>query len=387
MSDDRWIDKKFIPENFQQCSLTVMDNIQDPNISFDEKGVCNYYYEFQDLKKQLPWLSDAELQKQKYTATINSLKNSGKKYDCVLGVSGGVDSTYLAYLLAKEGVNTLLVHFDNGWNSELSVQNIQNIVEKTGFDLETFVMDWEEFRDLQRSYFEASVLDLEVPTDHMIFGSIYKIANSYGLKNIISGNNMVTEWLLPKAWYYPKFDLVNLVNIQKKFGTLPLKKLPKLGVWQHAYFQLVKGIENIKILDLVDYDKAQAKATIKSELDWIDYGGKHYESIFTRFYQGYILPKKFGIDKRKAHLSNLILSGQMTKEEALVELSKPPMEESLAKADFEYVAKKLGYTNEEFQKILELPNIDHSVYGNDHHERKKYFKMMKMLKPISRLLK
>jgi len=289
--------------------------------------------------------------------------------------------------LKQFGLKVLLVHFDSGWNSELAVANIENIVSKTGFDYETFVMDWEEFRDLQRSYFKASVIDLDVPADHMIFGALHKIANKHNIKNIISGNNYVTEWLIPKTWNYPKFDLVNLKNIHKLFGTKKLKKLPKLGVWNYAYYQLFKKIKRITILDLMDYNKAETKKVIINELNWKDYGGKHYESIFTRFYQGYILPQKFGIDKRKAHLSNLILSEQLTREEALEELKQPPMPEDLVRTDKEYVAKKLGFTNEEFDAVLKLPNVEHSYYGTDRKQRNFYFSIMRTIKPITKLLK
>lgn len=382
-----WGNTKFIPNNYKQCEVTVMDNIADPNIRFDKKGICNYYYEYNKLVNKIPWFENSDLKKKKYEETIRKLKSSNGKYDCVLGISGGVDSTFLAYLLKQEGVNVLLVHFDNGWNSELSVQNIHNIVEKTGFDLETFVMDWEEFKDLQRAYFKASVLDLEVPTDHMIFGSMYKIAKSKGIKYIISGNNIVTEWLLPKAWYYPKFDYTNLNNIHKKYGTLKLKKLPALGVWHLAYYQLFLRIEGVTILDYYDYNKKVVKEIIKSELNWRDYGGKHYESIFTRFYQGYILPNKFGIDKRKAHLSNLILSNQITKEEAIEELKNPPLEHSIAISDKSYVAKKLGFSEPEFQDLLLMKNISHESFGTDKKDRELYFKIMKALKPITRMFK
>ena len=213
-----YVNPKFIPENYQQCTKTVMDNIADPNITFDENGVCNYYYEYLEAEKKHVFKGEAG--KRKLEETIEKIKKEGKgkKYDCVLGVSGGVDSTYLAYLLKEHNVRTLLVHFDNGWDTELAVKNIENIVNYTGFDLETYVMDWNEFRDIQRSYFKASVLDLEVPTDLMIFGAMYKIANKYGIKNVISGNNTVTEDLLPKSFYFTKFDYVNLKNIHKRFG-------------------------------------------------------------------------------------------------------------------------------------------------------------------------
>ena len=225
-----WGNKSYVPSNYQQCALTVMDNIADPNIQFDDKGVCNYFYDYENLKIVEPWLENKTIKKEKLNEAFNKLRNSKGEYDCILGVSGGVDSTYLAYYLKEAGFNVLLVHFDNGWNSELAVKNIENIVHKTGFDLETFVMDWDEFKDIQRSYFFASVLDLEVPTDHMIFGALFQIAKKYKIKYIISGNNAETEWLIPKAWNYSKFDLANIHSIQRKFGTKRMKKFPELGV-------------------------------------------------------------------------------------------------------------------------------------------------------------
>lgn len=244
-----YVNPKFIPKNYQQCTKTVMDNIADPNISFDKDGVCNYYYEYLESEKKNVFTGEEG--KRKLDETIKKIKaaGKGKKYDCILGVSGGVDSTYLAYLLKKNKLRTLLVHFDNGWNSEFAVKNIENIVNYTGFDLETFVMDWQEFKDIQRSYFKASVLDLETPTDLMIFGAMYKIANKFNIKYVISGNNTVTEDLLPKAFYYNKFDLVNLINIHKKFGTVPLKKLPKLGIYQWIYYMSIKGPKGVKLLN------------------------------------------------------------------------------------------------------------------------------------------
>jgi hypothetical protein len=257
------------------------------------------------------------------------------------------------------------VHFDNGWNDELAVHNIERIVKHLGFQLETFVMNWPEFRDLQRSYFLASVLDLEVPTDHMIFGALYQIANRERIKYILSGNNFATEWLLPRSWYYPKLDLQNILGIHRRFGKVRLKKLPKLGIWQSTYYQRLKGIEEVRILDLIDYRKVEAKTLLQSEFKWRDYGGKHYESVFTRFYQGYILPTKFNIDKRKAHFSNLICNGEVTREEALAELRSPPYEPGRQIEDKRYVAKKLGWSEAEFEDILGLPPIAHDRYGTD----------------------
>jgi N-acetyl sugar amidotransferase len=370
---------------YQMCTKLVMDT-SDPDIVFDEDGVCNYWHEYQEVISRMPRGQEkARLLEQ----TVEQIRDQGvgAEYDCILGLSGGVDSSFLAHLSCDLGLRPLVVHFDNGWNNELAVSNIEKIVRKLNLDLHTFVMDWVEFKDIQRSYFKASVLDLEVPTDHMIFGALFKLANEKGIQYILSGNNVVTEWLLPKAWYYSKFDLSNLKAIHKCFGTGSLKKLPALGVWHMAYYQLVRNIQDVKLLDLVEYRKKDAKQLLQDNYGWRDYGGKHFESIFTRFYQGYILPTKFGIDKRKAHLSNLICSGEMEREEALEELRHPPYSEDLQKQDKQYVARKLGFSKEEFDNLLGLPSVSHKDYGTDRAQRIYYFRVMEALKPFTRIMK
>jgi N-acetyl sugar amidotransferase len=372
---------------FQQCKLSVMDNIADPNITFNQNGICNYYYEYLDAAEKNIFLGEKGELKLKEIANQIKSQTKGQQYDCIVGLSGGADSTYLALLAKEIGLNPLLVHFDYGWNSELAVKNIESAVSKLGLDLYTYVMDWEAFKDLQRAYFKASVLDLDVPADHMIFGALFKVARKYKIKHILSGNNVATEHTLPKAWNYNKFDLVNLKSIHKKFGEGKLKKLPKLGLWHYAYYQLFNGINTYNPLNYIDYNKDQIKLVIKDKLDWKDYGGKHHESVFTRFYQGYILPNKFGIDKRKAHLSNLIFAGQITKAEAIEELSKPPYDVNMQKSDLEYVGKKLGFTADEFTQILSLPNKSHLDFETDLNQRKIYFSLMKSIQPITKILK
>lgn len=372
---------------YQQCSISVMDTIADPDISFDEKGISNYYYEYLEAEKAQGF--KGAIAEQKLLSTINNIKAAGKnnKYDCVLGLSGGADSTYLALLAKQHGLRPLLVHFDYSWNSELAVQNIENAVKTLGLDLYTYVMDWAEFRELQRSYFKASVLDLDVPADHMIFGALFKTANKFNIKYLLSGNNVWTEHTLPKSWNYNKFDLVNLKNIHKTFSNSPLKKLPSLGLWHYAYYQLIKNIQSVQLLNYVPYNKEQVKVAIIKELNWRDYGGKHHESVFTRFYQGFILPNKFNIDKRKAHLSNLIFAGQLSKSEALEELKNPPYDLQLQKNDNEYVAKKLGFSEKEFEAVLTQPNRQHEEFGTDEEQRKMYFRIMRMIKPVTSLIK
>lgn len=385
MQLDSLQDHEMYQSGIQVCNKTVMDTT-DPAITFDEEGVCNYWHEYQEFKKSLPTLEE---RKKLLTKNVTKIKaaGKGKPYDCLLGLSGGVDSSYLAWLAKDLGLRPLVVHFDNGWNSELAVSNIEKLVSNLGYDLETFVMDWDEFRDLQRAYFKASVIDLEVPTDHMIFGALYKIASRHKIRFILSGNNQATEWLLPKPWYYKKFDFKNIKGIHKAYGELPMKKLPALGVWHQAYYQLVQGINNIPLLDYVEYNKHDAKKFLMDSFDWRDYGGKHYESIFTRFYQGYILPHKFNIDKRKAHLSSLILTDQMTREEALKELEFPTYDKDLQKSDKEYVAKKLGFSREEFDELLSLPNRPHEDFGTDDAERKLYFKIAEKTAPARKAIR
>jgi N-acetyl sugar amidotransferase len=358
-----------VNRRFQVCAKTVMDTT-DPDIVFDEKGVCNYWHEFEAFKKTLP---SPEQRDHQLRETLQRIKEAGKgnKYDSVIGLSGGVDSSYLAWVAKQHGLRPLAVHFDNGWNSELAVHNIEQLVSRLGYDLETFVMDWDEFRDLQRAYFKASVIDLEVPTDHMIFGALHKIAASHGIRTILSGTNYATEWLLPKQWYYRKFDFANIRAIHRKYGELPMRKLPALGVWQQAYYHHVKRIRSVHLLDLIDYNKKDAKQFLLDELGWRDYGGKHHESIFTRFYQGYILPRKFDVDKRKAHLSSLILTGQATRDEALRELQQPTYDEDLQRQDKDYVAKKLGFSSEEFEAVLTQPNRRHEEFGTDEKDRQR----------------
>lgn len=370
--------------NVQICTRTVMDG-SDPDIRFDADGVCNYVAEYEAFRKTLPDAAERDARLARLLDAVRA-DGKGKPYDSVIGLSGGVDSSYVTWLAKQWNLRPLIVHFDNGWNNELAVRNIENICKKLGFELHTFVMDWEEFRDLQRSYFKASVVDLEVPTDHMISGALYRLAAKHNLKYILSGINHATEWLMPPTWNYAKFDLTNLRAIHKRYGERPLRKLPSLGVWQRAWYQLVRGIHSEAVLDLVDFDKAKAKELLIRELDWVDYGGKHYESLFTRFYQGYILPRKFGVDKRKAHLSNLILSGQMTREDALRELQQPTYDEAMQERDKNYVRKKLGFGEAEFEQILSLPNQRHEVYGTDAAERERYFRIVGMVSGLARRL-
>ena len=329
-----------------------MDNIADPNITFNEDGVCNYWFEYQEAADEK--LIHGKAGEKKWEDTVANLKKAGKgkRYDCIIGVSGGVDSTYLAYLVKELGLKPLAVHFDNGWNSELAVKNIENTLEKLNIDLFTYVVDWNEFRDIQMSFLKASTPDLEIPTDHGIISVLYKTASKHGVKYILNGTNVQTESILPEKWGYGYYDLTYIKSIQRKYGNKKIKSLPTLSLLELFYFSKVKKIKFIPFLNYVDYVKEDAMKVIEEKLDWVYYGGKHYESIYTRFIQSYILPKKFNIDKRIAHYSNLICSNQISRDYALEELKKDTYPADLMNNDLEYFLKKFDLSKNEFDLIL-----------------------------------
>lgn len=348
--------------SFQQCSVSVLDTLDDPHMSFDERGVCQYESEYRKaVSKHIPSAADRQAKLDELVARIKT-DGAGRSYDVIVGVSGGVDSTYVALLAKELGLRPLAVHCDNGWNSELAVKNIENIVNRLGIDLFTYVIDWEEFRDIQLSFFKASVVDIELVSDHAIFATLIHQAVNHKVKHILSGTNVVTECTLPSHWVWHKTDHVNIQAIHRQFGTKPLKTYPFMDWRVKKWHQMFGRITQTSILHYVPYHKSTVKQRIIDELGWRDYGGKHYESIFTRFYQGYILPTKFGIDKRKAHLSDLIFAGQITKDEALGELQKPAYNADQYKIDREFVLKKLGLTDAEFETLMRLPPRRHDEF-------------------------
>jgi len=315
--------------------------------------------------------------------TVRKIKEAGKgkRYDCIIGLSGGVDSSYVAYLTKKLGLQPLAVHLDNAWNSELAVKNIENIVTKLDIDLYTHILDWDEFRDLQLSFLKASVPDAEIPTDHAIVTLIYQMAAKEGIKNIISGTDVNTESILPSKWSAGHMDWRYIKSVQKRFGTRKLKSFPHLNFWEYYfYYPYVKKIKSIRLLDLIDYHKERAMEEMSRELGWKYYGGKHYESVYTRFFQSYILPNKFTFDKRKAHLSSLICSGEIDRQTALKKLKEPICDPSISKEDKSFVIKKLGISGQEFEKIMQLP---HKFYG----DYPSYLPLINILRPIYRRVK
>jgi len=372
---------------YRQCAVTVMDNIADDNIRFDEKGICNYYYDYKEAEKNGVFKGEDGLTR--LDKLMEKIKEDGRgePYDCLIGLSGGVDSTYVAWLIKSKGLRPLAVHLDNGWNSELAVNNIENIINKLNIDLYTLVVNWQEFKDIQLSYLKASVVDIEVVSDHAIFATMYKLAKEKGIGYIISGTNIVTEHIMPPSWLYKKMDFANLKDIHSKYGTVKLKTYPTFDFKKYVYYSSVLKLTPISILNYVPYNKKEIKEFIARELNWRDYGGKHYESIFTKFYQAYILPEKFKIDKRKAHLSTLICSGQITKAEALAELEKPLYDPQELKADKEYVLKKLGLSETQFDEIMKLPPRRHEDFKTDTRLKQGYMNLLQKTEKIRRLIK
>lgn len=362
------------------CKNCILDSNDDPNLVLDENGVCNHCHWY--YSEAAYYLKQGQEGEHLLRDTIKAIKEYGKnkQYDCLIGLSGGVDSSYVAYKAEQLGLRALCVHFDNGWNSEQAVMNIHHIVNKLGFDLSTYVINWEEFKDLQLAYLKASVIDIEVLTDHAIYGTMFKIAKDNDIKYVLGGHNVVTEGVLPYHWTYNKKDYINIKAIHKKYGEKALQTYPFLDKKMKKFIK-ESGVEFVNYLNWMPYVKDDVKEVLKKELDWQDYGGKHYESIWTRFYQGYILPVKFGVDKRKAHFATLICSGQMTREQALEEMKKPAYDDALFQVDKEFVLKKLGLSEQEFDKIMQLPVRNHREFdteGSFFH----YYPILKPLRPL-----
>lgn len=351
---------------YKQCNFCVMDTT-DEDIIFDNNGQCNHCKNAKILLEQI------EARKKDFVLDqyILSIKNKEKKhkYDCIVGISGGVDSCYTVYLAKKIGLRPLAVHFDNGWNSELSVQNIRLLLEKLDVDLYTYVVDWQEFRDLQLAFLKASTPDIEIPTDHMIEPVLSMVAHYYKVKHIFLGCNINSESILPNKWSHGHGDWRYIKNIHKKFGTISLSTFPYFTRLDRIYFH--KKVSWFSLLDYIDYDKMEAKSFLSKNFGWRDYGGKHYESFYTRFYQNYILPQKFGFDKRKMHLSSLIVAGQITREDALNELNIPLCDETEVEKDKDYFIEKMQITREDFDRIMhqekksywDYPNYENDFWG------------------------
>lgn len=337
----------------------------DPDISFDAAGVCNHCHRYEEVARQR--IIPPAQRRERLAQLVAEVKRAGegKPYDCVIGVSGGVDSTYVAWVVKDLGLRPLAVHLDNGWNSELAVANIEKTLNKLGIDLYTHVIDWEEFQNLQISFLKASTPDGEVPTDHAIFALLYRIAAKHGLKHVITGTNVISEAILPEKWGYGYFDWSYVKDVHRRFGSARLSTYPHFSLLDLFYYVFLRRIRMVSVLNFIDYNKNQAMNILQNELGWVYYGGKHYESIYTRFYQAYLLPRKFDIDKRKAHYSNLVLSGQMTRPDAVEAMKAPVYPADLLEEDRQYVIKKLNLDAQQFEAIMTLPRKTFLDYKNN----------------------
>jgi N-acetyl sugar amidotransferase len=349
----------------QVCSNCVMDTT-DSKIIFDEKGVCDYCNSY--YKNILPNWHPGQNNEAELERISAQIRNTGKdkEYDCIIGLSGGTDSSYLAYI-AKEklGLRPLIYTVDTGWNLNVAVENIERIVKALKLDMYTEVVNWNEMRDLQLAFFKAQVAYQDLPQDHVIFAGLYNYAVKNGIKYVLTGSNNATECVRPPVEWVHLNDLTLIKDIHKRFGTVKLNTLPLCGMLKYRlYYAYIKGMKRVAPLDLINYDKNEAERELKEKFGWEKYENKHYENIFTRFYEGYYLPKKFGYDKRKSYFSNLILTGKMTREEALEKLSEPPYNEFTMQEDLEYIAKKLGIAKEEFDELINGENKNYKDYKN-----------------------
>jgi hypothetical protein len=292
-------------------------------------------------------------------------RGRGKEYDCILGLSGGIDSSYAALLLKQLGLRALLVHMDNGWNAEEAVRNMKKIADLLELDYESYVLDWEEFKNLQLSFLKASVVEAETPTDIAIAGALHKVAAKYGIRYIISGGNLATEGILPRDWHYNAKDLRYLKAIHNRFGKRPLRNFPSFGLFQEGWYKFFKGIRIIYLLNYIRFSKTEAKEILNRQLHWEYYGGKHYESRYTKFIQSYLLPVKFNLDYRKATLSSEICSGETCRAKALEMLQIPVYNPEEVEREKKFIAKKLDVSLSELNEIIQLPPKTYRDYPNN----------------------
>lgn len=346
------------------CSRCVMDT-SDPNIKFDDHGVCNHCHSFEKFTKKFWFPNSKGLVKLDQIIERIKSERLGHKYDVIMGLSGGVDSSYLALKMKEYGLSVLAVHVDAGWNSEMAVSNIELVVSSCGFDLKTVVLDWDEIRDLQLAYFQSGVANQDVPQDHAFFANLFFVAKREGIRHIVSGGNIATESIFPSGWHCDAMDSANLRDIQRKFGSVKLKNYRVVN-WLDYWINLpyIKKITTIRPLDYLDYNRETAIEELQ-KIGYKPYGNKHGESRFTRFFQNYFLVKKYGYDKRRPHFSSLIMSGQMSRSEALDKLRLPAYEQnSLMVEDISYVCKKLKITESELHSFIESANRSYTDFSN-----------------------
>lgn len=351
---------------YQICSNCIMDT-SDSKIVFDDAGKCDYCTNF--YQNILPHWHPDEDSYNEIMKVVDKIKKDGKEkpHDCLIGISGGVDSSYVAYI-AKEkfGLRPLLFHVDAGWNSQEAVNNIERLVDKLGLDLHTEVVNWLEMQDLQLAFFKAQVPHVDTPQDHAFFACLYNFAAKNGFKYILTGANYSTECVRePLEWHYHASDLIQLKDIHKRYGSRKLKTFPMADIFKYKiYYRFIKGIRVVKPLNYIPFIKEDVMNDLVEKFGWQKYPYKHYESRFTRFYEGYWLPKKFGYDKHRAHFSSLILTGQMSRTDALEKIAKPAYDEKTIAQDFEYISTKLGITVEDLKALMKGENKSYKDYKN-----------------------
>ena len=370
------------------CKTCVMDT-SDENIKFDKDGICDYCKNFdKNIKKNF---ENYEFSKKKIIDIAKKIKNkSNNKYDCLIGISGGVDSSYLAYFVKKElKLNPIVIHVDTGWNSLESANNIEKIIDGLELDLETIVIPWKEMRDLQLSFFKAQHPNLDIPQDHAIFASLYNYAIKNNIKYILTGGNFSTECIRePLEWAYHASDVRHIKDIHKKFGEAKLLNFPLCDIFTYKiYYRFFKGLKVVQPLNFIEFNKEKSMELLKNSYGWIKYDHKHYESRFTKFYEGYWLLKKFGYDKRKAHFSSLILTGQMTREDALNKLSKPPFDQKEIDNEFNFVCKKLNISEDELKKIMNESNKSFKNYKSSYYIIQFFVKLLRIIGLENRLIR
>lgn len=351
---------------YQVCTNCVMDTT-DSAIKFDSDGVCDHCKDFIH-NTRAGWLEDQHSH-QKIFTLIESIRKSGVNhdFDCILGLSGGLDSSYLLHcLVTAYGLRPLVFHVDGGWNSDVATSNIQKLVDKLGLDLFTEVIDWEDMQDFQLAFLKSGISQLDIPQDHAFVATLYKFAHKHGIKYIINGGNISTECVRnPLEWLYYGTDMRLIDDIRRKFCSRPLHNYPFSSVYFHKfYLRHLRGVKVVRPLDLIEYSRADAIATLEKIYGWRPYQQKHFESRFTKFFEGYWLPTRFGYDTRRVQFSSLILTGQMSRDQALENLASPPYDPETIEDDFSYIAKKLCISQEELREYHIMPLKSYRDYKN-----------------------
>lgn len=359
--------------NPQTCLRCVMDS-SDPSVSFDPQGICNYCTDYFSTK-QYDW-HRGSIGAKKLSSLVNKLRISGKgkPYDAILGLSGGIDSSYLALRSKEWGLRLLVVHVDAGWNSEIATSNIERLVDYCGYELYTNVINWSEMRSLQLAYLRAGVMNQDAPQDHAYFASLYKFAVANKINTIFSGGNISTEGIAPDFMYDP-LDLSNLLSINSQFGTAPLTTFPKLTFFdRYILYPFFYRLKVVRPLNYLDYSKANALSELTNIVGWCDYGRKHGESHFTKFFQNYYLPQRYGFDKRRHHLSSLVVTNQISRDDALASLEEPLLSTAEMSQSIDYICAKLNISHNDLNQLMKLPHVSHLAFPNS-LRRYKLFKL------------